>query len=235
MKENSGYPHRPHYEEVAGTGATMAVSPHFRSHGEDRMTKTDALSRFRLFMLRGFLDERTCDEIVAEMTVGGGTPATIYGQGSSGSVNERVRKAVSQTPSRETVGSVRRRLLECKHEVEQHFGVSLNSCEEPQFLRYRVGDFFVAHQDGNTGLLRLDSEARRVSVVIFLSTQAENPKEGCYSGGSLVFHDWRAAEGDRELRFAGEAGTLVAFRSETTHEVTPVTHGERYSIASWYR
>jgi len=28
---------------------------------------------------------------------------------------------------------------------------------------------------------------------------------------------------------------LVAFRSETTHEVTPVTHGERYSIASWFR
>ena len=32
-----------------------------------------------------------------------------------------------------------------------------------------------------------------------------------------------------------EPGTLVAFRSETTHEVTPVTHGERFSIASWYR
>jgi predicted 2-oxoglutarate/Fe(II)-dependent dioxygenase YbiX len=33
----------------------------------------------------------------------------------------------------------------------------------------------------------------------------------------------------------GEPGTLVAFRSETTHEVTPVTHGQRYTIVSWYR
>ena len=142
---------------------------------------------------------------------------------------------MSQTPSRETVESVRRRLLECKREVEEHFCVSLSSCEEPQFLRYRVGDFFVAHQDGNTGMLRLDSEARRVSVVIFLSRQADTPEEGAYCGGSLVFHDWRAAEKNRELSLAGEAGTLVAFRSETTHEVTPVTHGERHSIACWFR
>jgi SM-20-related protein len=30
-------------------------------------------------------------------------------------------------------------------------------------------------------------------------------------------------------------GTLVAYRAETTHEVTPVTHGERFTIASWFR
>ena len=29
--------------------------------------------------------------------------------------------------------------------------------------------------------------------------------------------------------------TLVAFRAETTHEVTPVTRGERSAIVSWYR
>jgi SM-20-related protein len=199
------------------------------------LTTPGADARFGLYVLRNFLDERTCKEIVAEMSSGRGDPATIYGRGSSESIDERVRKAVSQTPSRETVESVRRKLLECKHEVEEHFDVGLSSCEEPQFLRYGVGDFFVAHQDGNTGLLRLDSEARRVSVVIFLSTQAEIPKEGFYCGGSLVFHDWRAPEGVRELRFTGEAGTLVAFRAETTHEVTPVTNGERHSIACWYR
>jgi hypothetical protein len=39
-----------------------------------------------------------------------------------------------------------------------------------------------------------------------------------------------------ELRAArGEAGTLVAFRAETTREVTPVTHGERYSIISLHK
>lgn len=199
------------------------------------MSTLDIGTRFDLFALSNFLDARTCKEIVAEMGATPGEPATIYGRGSSSSVDESVRKALSQVLSRETVESVRRRLWECKGEVEKHFGIGLSTCEEPQFLRYRVGDFFVAHQDGNTGLLRLDSEARRVSVSIFLTRQSQTPEEGAYCGGSLVFHDWRAPEGNRELRFVGEAGTLVAFRAETTHEVTPLTHGERYSIACWFR
>ena len=126
------------------------------------MTSPDTSARFDLLVLRGFFDRWSCDEIVAEMNSVAGGAAPIYGRGSSGSVDERVRKAMAQTPSRETVESVKRRLLDCKREVEEHFSVSLSSCEEPQFLRYSVGDFFVAHQDGNTGLLRLDSEARRV-------------------------------------------------------------------------
>jgi SM-20-related protein len=199
------------------------------------MTASDAEDHFGLYLLRNFLNARTCAEIVAEMNSVAGGPATIYGQGSSVSIDERVRKAVSQMPSRDTIESVRRRLLECKCQIAEHFCINLSSCEEPQFLRYRVGDFFVAHQDGNTGMVRLDSEARRVSLVILLSRQVETPEEGAHCGGSLVFHDWRAAAGNREFRLAAEAGTLVAFRSETTHEVTPVTNGERYSIASWFR
>jgi SM-20-related protein len=200
------------------------------------MTTLDPAARFDLFVRRGFFDERTCQEVIAEMRSARGESATVYGQEASGSVDERVRKAVRHTPSQETVEFVRRRLLECKQEIAGHFGVSLRDCEQPQFLRYRVGDFFVAHQDGNTGLLRLDQEARRVSVVIFLSRQSDAPVEGAYCGGWLVFHDWRATGGRREeFRLAGEPGTLVAFRSETTHEVTSVTHGERYSIACWYK
>jgi SM-20-related protein len=203
--------------------------------GRVRMTTLDGVARFGLFVLKGFFDERTCEAFVAEMRSAGGAPATVYGRSSTGSVDERVRKGTRHTPSPETVETVKRRLLECKREVEEHFSVSLGGCEEPQFLSYRVGDFFVAHQDGNTGMLRLEQEERRVSVVIFLSRQSDAPEEGDYCGGSLVFHDWRPGRRGGEFRLAGETGTLVAFRSETTHEVTPVTHGERHSIAGWYR
>ena len=47
------------------------------------------------------------------------------------------------------------------------FGLTLSECEEPQFLRYRTGDFFVAHQDGNTPLFRSD-KVRLISAIIFL-------------------------------------------------------------------
>jgi predicted 2-oxoglutarate/Fe(II)-dependent dioxygenase YbiX len=76
----------------------------------------------------------------------------------------------------------------------------------------------------------LDAEKRLISTVIILSRESEQPEDDVYCGGSLVFSNL-----DGKFHFAGEPNTLVAFRSETTHEVTTVTHGERYSIASWYR
>jgi len=159
-----------------------------------------------------------------------GTPATVYGSTVSGTIEQSVRRTFRVKPSDETVALVIERLLVLKDAVAKHFDVVLKECEEPQFLRYREGDFFVAHQDGNTGLLRLPTEQRLISTVIFLSRETESPEDGAYSGGSLVFSHLR----DR-FRVPSEPGVLLAFRSETTHEVTPVTHGERYSIASWYQ
>ena len=183
-----------------------------------------------LFIIRQFFEPLACDAIVAELKSLEGSAATVYGSTASGTIDQNVRRTLRVKPSNETVELVTRRLLECKEDVEKQFAVSLSECEEPQFLRYREGDFFVAHQDGNTGLLRLDSERRLISTVIFLSRESETPGPNAYCGGSLMFTDLR-----NRFHMRAEPGTLVAFRSETTHEVTPVTHGERYSIASWFR
>lgn len=183
-----------------------------------------------LFVVPQFFERRLCDVIAAELKAVAGSAATVYGTASSGTIDEMVRRTVRVKPSPETVELIIQKLLACKDAVEKHFAVTLNECEEPQFLRYRVGDFFVAHQDGNTGLMLLDSEKRRISTVVFLSRESESPEPNAFCGGSLVFSDLR-----HSFRMPAEPGTLVAFRSETTHEVTPVTHGERYSIASWYR
>jgi SM-20-related protein len=201
------------------------------------MTTPDVGARFDPFLVRGFFDTQTCEEIIAEMRSAESGPATIHGRGASSSVDERVRKAARVMPSRETVELVRRRLLACKGQVEEHFQINLSDCEDPQFLRYQVGDFFVAHQDGNTPLLQFDRDrVRLVSAVIFLSQESTVPAPGTYCGGSLVFSGPLVDPTYRETRLvAGETGTLCAFRAETTHEVTPVTHGERHSIISWYR
>jgi predicted 2-oxoglutarate/Fe(II)-dependent dioxygenase YbiX len=183
-----------------------------------------------LFIIKQFFDPLACDAIVAELKSLEGSSATVYGRTTSGSIEQNIRKTLRIKPSLETVELVMRRLWECKDAVEKHFAVTLNECEEPQFLRYREGDFFVAHQDGNTGLLRQDTELRLISTVIFLSRESETPEPDSYCGGALVFSDLR-----NRFHMRAEPGTLVAFRSETTHEVTPLTHGERYSIASWFR
>jgi predicted 2-oxoglutarate/Fe(II)-dependent dioxygenase YbiX len=195
----------------------------------------DATTLFDFLVLPNFFDEQRLKTTVDEMIRALGVRAPVYGHSQSGTVDERVRRVARQTPATETIEYVQQRLWELKPLVEQHFSVSLSESEEPQFLRYAVGDFFVAHQDGNTGMTRLDTEARLVSVVIFLNEQADGPKEGAYCGGSLVFHDWRGGRGSAELPQARLPGTFVAFRSEITHEVTPVTAGERFTIVGWYR
>ena len=183
-----------------------------------------------LFVVPQFFQPRLCEAILAELKSSEASAATVYGRTASGTIDENARKTLRVKPSDTTIELVMLRLWECKEAIEKHFDVTLNECEDPQFLRYREGDFFVAHQDGNTGLLRLDTERRLISTVIFLSRESETPEPDAYCGGSLIFTDLR-----NRFHMRAEPGTLVAFRSETTHEVTPVTHGERYSIASWYR
>lgn len=181
-----------------------------------------------LFAIKHFFDADVCVRLVAEMRALEGSAATVYGTTAAGAIDANVRRTLRVEPARETRAGVRQRLLSCMPAVEKHFGVKLSECEEPQFLRYREGDFFVAHQDGNTGLMRLESEARLISTIIFLNRQSEEHGTDVYGAGSLLFTN-------SNYHYPAETGALVAFRSETTHEVTPVTHGERFTIASWYR
>lgn len=185
-----------------------------------------------LFVERGFLNPATLAEVFAAVRISSGRPATVYGRGDSGAVDERVRRTTRVSPPCEVEEVIRRLLLSRVGAAAEHFGLTLNELEEPQFLRYVEGDYFVAHQDGNTGMLRSEREERKVSAVIFLNNQTETPASNTYRGGTLVFHPRGTPE---PLKLKGEAGTLVLFRAETTHEVEPVTHGERFTIAGWYR
>ncbi|HYI11939.1 MAG TPA: 2OG-Fe(II) oxygenase [Thermoanaerobaculia bacterium] len=187
-----------------------------------------------LLLLPAFLHATECRRILEELQAGSGTPATVYGTQPEGTVQSNVRSAMRLAVSSELRELIIRHLDGAREEIERHFAVQLTHCEEPQFLHYRAGDFFVAHQDGNTPLTRDDSRHRRISVVAFLNAQSPDPRAGSYGGGDLLFHgrypDWQE-------RHAAPAapGALVAFRSEATHEVTPVTHGDRYTVVSWYR
>lgn len=187
-----------------------------------------------LLIIRDFLSIARREEIVAELKLASGGPATVYGKEKAGAVEPRVRKVTRLAVSAETRGSVMRQLLERKGPIEEYFGTTLSECEEPQFLRYEAGDYFVAHQDGNTPLIFDQTRHRRVSVVIFLNSQSKEPAPDTYCGGELVFHGPYHDPMSR-LPVAADPGTLVAFRAEVTHEVVPVKHGERYTIVSWYR
>jgi len=132
-----------------------------------------------------------------------------------------------------TVEQITALLIQRKDALAQRFGRALSACEPPQFLRYLTGDFFVAHQDGNTPLIHDHSRFRKVSAVLFLSAFSDDPAPESYGGGALVLHGHYSGPPER-VALTPQPGTLVCFPAETTHEVLPVTHGERFTIVSWY-
>lgn len=188
-----------------------------------------------LLEIEGFLDDAARAAIVAELHAASGAPATVLGAESSGGmVHAAVRRTTRVAVSPETRALVRQRLMEHRARIAAHFGAELGDCEDPQFLRYETGDFFVPHQDGNTPMVWDDSRFRRISCVVFLSERADEPAPETYGGGALVFHGPYTAPNER-VAAGARPGSLVAFRAETTHEVTPVTHGVRFTIATWFR
>jgi SM-20-related protein len=195
------------------------------------MSQTAPAAHFNLFLLNNFLDPETCARLRAELSEAPTTQAPVYIQGSEELVHEDVRKTTSVHPAPETFTDVHARLLQQQSALEQHFGETLHDCERPQFLRYKKGDFFVRHQDGNTQQLDFDHlRIRRISIVVFLNDFSSEPQDGCFSGGTLNFYDQ-----NETFALQGETGLLVAFTAETFHEVLPVTSGERFTIISWFR
>lgn len=188
-------------------------------------------SSFDLHIAKDFLAAEGCRELIAEMRRSATAPALTYGKGDA-AVDERVRRVKRVAVSQDNVANVAQRLEQERAAISRHFDMNLTNFEEPQFLCYGPGDFFVAYQDGNTGLVNLDTDrTRRISVSIFLNHHSATLEPDTYAGGALVFSDWRS--GKRQEVY-GEAGMLVAFRSELTHEVTPVTHGDRFAVVSWF-
>jgi SM-20-related protein len=188
-------------------------------------------AHFNLFLLRNFLDADACANLKAELNLSPTTQAPVYIEGTEGTIHENILKTTSLHPSEETKSQVHERLLSQKSALETHFGLNLNDCEPPQFLRYEKGDFFVRHQDGNTHQLDFDHlRIRRISIVVFLNDFSVEPEANCYSGGLLNFYDQQDTYG-----LPGETGLLVAFTADTMHEVSAVTSGERFTIISWFR
>jgi SM-20-related protein len=191
-----------------------------------------------LLVVKSFFDPGTCRHLIEAIRRAEHRSAITYGRSDSGTVDERTRKVRRATLDSHLVDQVTAQLREHLTSLREYFDIPVETIEEPQFLWYRPGDFFVAHQDGNTKLIQLESDRlRRISLSIFLNHQvndgqADDESPESYSGGALVFTDRFTGE-RREM--PGEAGKLVAFRSELTHEVTPIRHGERFAIVTWCR
>jgi len=187
-----------------------------------------------LLVIDHAVDAAALDQLRREMGASQGAPATVLGSAAQRSVMSSARKATRIGVGEAARGEIVELLTMLQPRIETHFGRPLDGFEPPQFLRYGPGDYFVPHQDGNTPLVHDESRFRKVTVVIFLNAQSEQPAPETFSGGSLVLHG-PMDQAQPPLSLAPAPGTLVAFPAETTHEVVPITLGRRLSVVSWYR
>lgn len=153
------------------------------------------------------------------MEQGDASPAEIYAQGFR--IDEEARRAFDVEIASDLLDEVRCSIDGIRPQVAHFFGVVLSGDEGPGFLRYRAGGFYRRHRDVGPGLG--EEWPRRISVVMFLTTAGEQ----CEGGALRLYHA-------PPLDIVPCAGTLVAFPSETAHEVLPVTSGVRDAVVDWF-
>jgi predicted 2-oxoglutarate/Fe(II)-dependent dioxygenase YbiX len=192
---------------------------------------------FGLLAVPTFLERDLCAEIRKEMATAGEVAATVRGADRSYAVDQQSRRTNWAEVSEETSSLVSERLMALRKEVAEVFGIEVSGVQRPQFLRYREGDFFAAHQDRGSDRKGAEfAQQREVSTVIFLNDETSEVRPDTYEGGALTLFGLLDSGDDRNvgLPVTGEAGALIGFPSEMLHEVTPITRGERFTVVSWF-
>jgi SM-20-related protein len=200
------------------------------------VVKPEVLAQIGLFVIPDFLDADLCASIRAVARLSDSTLGTVVNQGIT-QVDEKSRKVRQAIFDDSTVSMVESKLNALISPLEAHFNVKLTSYEPPQFLIYGIGDYHKPHSDNasnpsGSSNLRI----RKISTIIFLNSQSATVRKETYCGGSFAFYRLLAKpiwENCRTL-LNGEQGLLIAFPSDVFHEVLPVTHGERFTIVSWF-
>ena len=196
----------------------------------------ETLTALGLFVRRGLIEPDLCRRLRKEARRAMQVKATISGDNGVVLVDERTRRTKRAEISDTAAALAHARLAGVRDEISRHFELELTGTQQPQFLLYRRGDFFRPHQDNSrAGTLDDEIRLRQVSVVAFLSDQTRLPRPDTFCGGELRFFmlDPRATPANARTAVRGEAGLVVAFRSDTFHEVAPVTAGERYTVVTW--
>lgn len=198
------------------------------------MNRNNLLRSLGLLVRDNFLSTEICSDLSQRLREAPSEAAQVYvGDGTVSAVDQRVRRSLSVELDREASTSVERALDTAREELASHFQLPLVAREPPHYLVYGPGAFFKPHRD--RAAAGGDANGRLVSMVVFLNAPG-GADAGGYHGGELNFFGLIDEPPWMDIGFGCDAapGRLIAFRAETLHEVTPVTHGQRLTIVTWF-
>jgi len=200
------------------------------------MPEENFFSNLGLYTNSGFLNPDNCKSLISDLKNLNSHQSQIVRKSES-FIDKEIRKTKYIIASNEVSLIVKEKLLTLIPDLNAYFNTDINSCDEPQFLCYKKGDFFNAHQDSGDEPDDPDFiKERKISVVIFLNSESKTPKRNYYCGGSLIFYG--LIQDPRTINYGfpleGKSGLLIAFPSNILHEVNLVTYGSRYTIVTWF-
>jgi SM-20-related protein len=193
-------------------------------------------ARCGLFVEERFFDPESCRQMCAELRPAPTRPSTVDRKGESLIDETDLKAGQAQVPTG-TYGRVARALASLRPRMADHFALSLDHCEPPVFTVYRPGDFASPHTDIASSPKSPDHlRNRKVAAVLFLNGESEEHGPDSYGCGTLTFYGLIDDPAWRSMGFplSGRAGLLIAFPAAMVHAVTPVTHGERYTVVTRY-
>ena len=189
----------------------------------------DLFSFLGVCVKESFFDKAFCDFLVNEVKSAKKNKAFVSRKGKA-LIDEEFRNTYKvKMPKNIQQDVVQKIKTELQPKLEQFFKTEFSNIQPLEILYYDKGHFFAAHKD-----VIPTKNKRKVSVVIFLNQQSKNEEELDYGGGNLCLYGLRANAPKQRLVIPSQKGLMVAFKSNTLHEVTPVKWGNRCSLVIWF-
>ena len=204
------------------------------------MANYSFLQKLGVFAIPGFLTPEECAEWRSVANATEGKEAMVY-TGTEPVVQDDLRKTLGVIVEGPLRASLEARVRALRPVLEKEFDVKLGDSDRVQCLVYRTGDYFRLHSDvgGTTEQGELSEIAKRINsrrVTILVYLNEPNHETEPYGGGVLSLFGLMGGEAGKEFGFPVdvETGLLIAFRPTLLHEVSPVEHGKRYSLVTWF-
>jgi len=194
------------------------------------MLPITTLKKFGLYIDEHFLSKETCMELCNEMKRSNKQAGNVFYQKSKREYKDStLRKTQTCEVNNESHKVIAEKILSIKPTLEAFFNEQYSrTWEEPKFLEYKKGDYFLPHTD--------EQAHRKLNISIYLNnqTQMPEPSNRNYTGGELKIYNlvqspkWK----NRGFSIPGIQGMLIAYPANLIHEVTVVETGYRYAIVS---
>ena len=157
--------------------------------------------------------------------------------------NEEIRKTNIYSLDEKYLELYTNKFLNHQSLIEDFFKLALTTSTSVQVLEYLKGSFYSMHSDDSSMLYKDDklvgflpvAKQRRVSTVLFTTSNNENISENCFTGGELLFNFLYDEKGN-EVKIKPKAGDMLVFLSNPyfTHEVLEVKEGRRITLVQWH-